>query len=91
MYYSFVTPLGSLESSHLAKWSHQYNNDLIMIIMIIINVQASVGVTPEELRLAQLMDSMVRPILRTKERGGQRPEDQSVRGEGPKIQRLHQL
>ena len=28
LYYS----LGSLESSHLAKWSHQFNNDLILIL-----------------------------------------------------------
>ena len=34
MYYSFVTSLGSLESSHLAKWSHQYNNDLILILIL---------------------------------------------------------
>ena len=30
MYYLFYL-LGFLESGHLAKWSHQYNNDLIMI------------------------------------------------------------
>ena len=30
LYYS----LGSLESSHLAKWSHQSNNDLILILIL---------------------------------------------------------
>ena len=29
----FATSVGSLESSHLAKWSYQHNNDLILILI----------------------------------------------------------
>ena len=32
-YMSLYYSLGSLESSHLAKWSHQFNNDLILILI----------------------------------------------------------